>query len=213
MSSNERQWFIVGRWEEFAGEGRANLLRIIALAAFYVVHLLHYREIGIGWLQFGPVGDEVVSRDFHVQVTALAVVWAMLSMGVLLCQRRRVFPAALKFISTGGDVVLLTALLTVADGPRSPLVVGYFLIVALATLRFNLHLIWCATGGSLAGYLVVLGYVDWFATRDIDVPRYHQAMMMLAIALMGIVLGQVVRRVRAMAEDYARRLAAVEGRP
>jgi hypothetical protein len=29
----ERQWYISGRWEEYEGEGRANLLRPISVAA------------------------------------------------------------------------------------------------------------------------------------------------------------------------------------
>ena len=40
----------------------------------------------------------------------------------------------LKFLSAGCDVVLLTSILTIADGPRSALAVGYFLLLALAAL-------------------------------------------------------------------------------
>ena len=43
------------------------------------------------------------------------------------------------------------------------------------------------------------------ATR---VPRYHQLMFLLALVLTGVVLGQVIRRVRWMAQDYAERLAS-----
>ncbi|HVA47833.1 MAG TPA: hypothetical protein VNH11_15805 [Pirellulales bacterium] len=45
----------------------------------------------------------------------------------------------------------MTPVLMLADGPRSPLVVGYFLVVLLAGLRFSLWLVWCATCGSLCG--------------------------------------------------------------
>jgi len=38
----ERQWFIIGRWQEYEGEGRANLLRTIALGVFYLVELYSY---------------------------------------------------------------------------------------------------------------------------------------------------------------------------
>jgi hypothetical protein len=33
--TKERRWFIASRWEEYEGEGRANLLRMIGIAAFY----------------------------------------------------------------------------------------------------------------------------------------------------------------------------------
>jgi hypothetical protein len=40
-----------------------------------------------------------------------------------------------------------------ADGPRSPLIVGYFLIPVLAGLRFQLRLVWFATVAVMLGYL------------------------------------------------------------
>src|SRR5262249_38374414 len=130
--------------------------------------------------------------------------------GTVLCLRRQIFPAALKYFTTCCDVVLLTTILTVADGPRSPLVVGYFLVIVGSALRLQLRLVWCATIGSMAGYLFLLGYARWFApeSRDLTVPRYQQLIMLVALAMTGIILGQVVRRVRAMAEEFAERLAA-----
>ena len=199
----DRQWFIVGRWQEYEGEARANVLRIIAIAAFYTVELVNYH-----WLQ-------VVKTPFHQAVTALAVAWTMVALAVLLCLSQRIFPAVLKFVSTGCDVVLLTAILVVADGPSSPMLVGYFLIVALSTLRFNLPLVRMATVGSMAGYLFLLGYVKWFTApevrEDIGVPRYHQIIFLLALALCGIVLGQVIRRVRGLAKEYAARVQSSKG--
>lgn len=203
--ASDRQWFIVGRWQEYEGEARANLLRIIGIAAFYIVELANYHGLKLGFLEMEHV--EHVTKPFHQAVTALAVAWTMVGLGVLLCLRRQVFPESLKFISTGCDIVLLTAILAVAEGPKSPVLVGYFLVIALAALRFNLPLIWFATGGCGAGYLVLLGYAKWFTERQIRVPRYHQIMFLLAVVLTGVILGQVVRCVRSMAQDYAARLS------
>jgi len=203
--SAARQWYIVGRWQEYEGEARANLLRIIGIAVFYIVELINYHGLPLGFFELPKVAE--VTKPFHQAVTALAVAWTMVGLGVLLCLRRHIFPAQLKFISTGCDVVLLTAILTVADGPKSPLVVGYLLVIALSALRFNLPLVWFSSGASMAGYLFLLGNAKWFreATR---VPRYHQIMFLLALVLTGVLLGQVIRRVRTMAQDYAERLAA-----
>ena len=99
----------------------------------------------------------ISERPFHLAVTSLAVAWTMVGLGVLLCLRGRVFPAAVKYVSTGCDLVLLTALLTVANGPRSPLIAVYFVIVALASLRFSTPLVRFASVGAVAGYLFVLG--------------------------------------------------------
>jgi hypothetical protein len=197
-ASADRQWFIVGRWQEFEGEGRANLLRIAGVGAFYGVELANY------WAG-------VVERPFHQAVTALALAWALVALGVLLCLSLHVFPAALKFLSTAADIVLLTAILVVADGPKSPLVVAYLLLIVLATMRFSLPLIWFASIGSIFGYAFLLGYARWFTERDMHVARYQQAIVVLALALTGIVLGQVIRRVRQMAVEYAARVAADNG--
>ena len=46
--SGDRQWFIVGRWQEYEGEGRTNLIRIAGIAAFYIVELINYRGLKLG---------------------------------------------------------------------------------------------------------------------------------------------------------------------
>ncbi len=205
-ASTDRQWFIVGRWQEYEGESRANLLRIVAIAAFYVVELINRYGLDLGFIEVPRIRD----APFHHAVTALAVAWTMAALGVLLSLRLQFFPTSLKFVSTACDVMFLTAILTVADGPRSPLVLGYLLVIALATLRLQLPLLWFATAGSMAGYVFLLGHAKWFreATR---VPRYHQLIVLLAVLLTGVMLGQVVRRVRWIAEDYANRLEASRG--
>jgi hypothetical protein len=204
--SEDRQWYIVGRWQEYEGEARANLLRIIAIAAFYSIELANYYGFKLGFLEMEHV--EHLTKPFHQAVTALSVAWTMTGLGILLCLRLHIFPAPLKFLSTGFDIGILTAILAVGEGPKSPVIVGYFLIIALASLRLNLPLVWFATLGSMSGYLILLGHAKWFAARDVRVPRYHQLMFLLALALMGVILGQVIRRVRWMAEDYAKRIGS-----
>jgi hypothetical protein len=191
----DRQWFIVGRWQEYEGESRANLFRIAGVGLFYCIELANY------W-------GGVVDRPFHQSVTALALAWAFVALGVLICLTQHVFPASLKFLSTAADLVLLTVILVLADGPKSPLVVAYLLVIVLALLRFSLPLVWFTSIGSISCYMFLLGYAKWFTDRDIRVARYQQAIFLLALALTGIILGQVVRRVRKMASEYAGRVAA-----
>jgi hypothetical protein len=129
-----------------------------------------------------------------------------LGLAILLCLRRQIFPASLKFLSTAGDLVLLTALLMVAEGPKSPLVIAYFIVLALAGLRFSVPLVRFATVSSIVSYGVVIAYARWYATeRNISVPRYHEILMVLGLGLTGITLGQILRRVRSLADDYAQR--------
>jgi hypothetical protein len=209
-AATDRQWFIVGRWQEYAGEIRANLLRIIAISAFYGIELLNYHGLELGFLNMARAPD--LTREFHAAVTALAVAWTMVAVAVHLCIRQRYFPAALKFASTVLDLLILTGILAIADGPRSPLVVGYFLVIALTTLRFNLSLIRLATLGSICGYVVLLGHDRWFRSPApaAFVPRYQQLIVLLALAMTGLILGQVIRRVSSIAREYAVRLSKEE---
>ena len=150
---------------------------------------------------------KVADRTFHITVTAVAVAWTMIGLGVLYCQSHRIFPPVLKYFSIGADIVLLTFILLAASGPMSPLIVAYFLVIALSALRFNLRLVWFASLGSMGGYLILLGYAKWQATH-LRVPRYHQIIFLLSLALTGIIVGQVIRRVRSLAIDYAHRIGS-----
>jgi hypothetical protein len=151
-----------------------------------------------------------VPLEFHQVVTALAIAWIMVALATMVCLRAQILPAGLKYATTLSDVVLLTTILTVADGPRSSLVVGYFLIIVASALRFQERLVWCSTLASMGGYLFLAGFARWYAAPDrgLTVPRYQQLILLLALALAGITLGQVIRRVRALAEEFSARLDA-----
>jgi hypothetical protein len=219
VSATERNWFIAQRWQAYDAEARANLLRIIAIGVFYAVHLWsYYSSQGklpqLGFWQLAEPGE--VGRQFHVLVTLLAAAWAMLALGILLALQQRIFPRWLPYFSTGCDIVLLTSIICLGAAARSPLVAGYFLILIMATLRLSLPLVWFATAGSAFAYLCVLGCARWpdrfgltkllgESSEQLRVPRYHQAITLLAIVLAGVMLGQIVRHVRRLAEQYAQR--------
>jgi hypothetical protein len=202
--SAARQWHIVSRWQEYEGEARANLLRIVGIGCFYAVELLDYHGLNIGSFQYPPIVD----RQFHQFVTGIAFAWALTGLVVLLMQKNRIFPAALKYGTTAADLFFLTWVLVVASGPSSPLVVVYFLVIVLAALRFSLCLVRFATVGAVAAYLFVLGQGKWYSLPPRTVPRHQQLIMVIGLALTGIMLGQIVRRAALMAEEYARRSAA-----
>jgi hypothetical protein len=218
-STTERDWFVAQRWQAYDAESRANLLRIVAIGAFYVVHLWTYfssqgRLPKLGFWQFAEAGE--INRQFHVLVTLIAVAWAMLALGILLALQQRIFPRWLPYFSTACDLVLLTSIICLGSAARSPLVSGYFLILVLATLRLSLPLVWFSTAGSVLAYLAVLGAAKWperlgitklvgETAVELRVPRYHQAITLLAIVLAGVMLGQIVRRVRRLAMELAER--------
>lgn len=200
---SDRHWYIVSRWQEYEAEARANLLRICGIGAFYLIELVNYYGVRLGPVEVHPLPG--VDQQFHVRITMLALLWAMLSLGVLMALRQQWFPDWLKYATTCMDVVLLTSILVVADGPKSPLVVAYFLIMVLAALRFNLRLVQCTSAACMVGYLFLLGYARFGTGRDLRVPRHEQAMVLLALLLCGVILGQMARYIRRLAEDYLRR--------
>ena len=153
-------------------------------------------------------------RKFHSLAIDpdLLLAWMIVAFGTFYCLRVGIFPAVLKYATTASDLALLTAMIAAASGPRSPLVMGYFVILAVGALRLQVRLVWCATLGSMMGYLFLLGFAKWHDVwfglphRDLAVPRYTQLITLLALALTGITLGQMIRRVKAMCEDYSRRI-------
>jgi len=90
------------------------------------------------------------------------------------------------------------------------MVAAYFVLIAFACMRFSLGLVRCATLGSMISYMAVNGYARWYAAPElqaqISVPRFHQALVLLALGMTGVVLGQSIRRARALSTDYADRL-------
>ena len=219
-SASDRAWYIAQRWQQYYGEARANLLRIAAIAVFYSLHLWNYlasqgRLPGWSVLKLSEPG--LIDRRFHLLATLLALAWAAVAAAVLLSLRSRVFPRWISAATTSVDVLMLTCVLGIANGPRSPLTVGYFLIIVLAALRFSLPLVRLATVASALGYVCVLGVAKWpgsfgrDATVDLSVPRFEQLVMLAAIGLCGVFAGQVVRQARQVAEEYAGRLEVGEG--
>jgi len=200
QSPAQRQWFITGRWQAFDGEANANLVRIVAVGLFYIVELIRF---------YGLPSARADQLPFHRQATAIAVAWTLISLAILLLLRLRVFPAGLRYVSTGCDLVLLTTLAALTGGPFSPLVAAYFVVIALAALRFSAPLVWITALASICGYWLLVGLVDkkWF-DADHAVPVTTQLITALSLALTGVILGQVVLRTEAMAHEYSARLSA-----
>jgi hypothetical protein len=195
-----RQWFIVRRWQEFGGETRACLMRVLAITGFYIVQLFHHLNLA---------EPSVEDQKFHRYVTMIAAAWAFSAISTLLCLRKQFFPVYLPFVTTIIDLGLLTVLAALGSGPFSPLTRVYFLLIVLSAIRFNLPLIWCATIGSMAGYMSLVGIADekWFDPQHAVAPL-EQLVTLLALGLTGMFVGQIIRRVPQLAFEFERRMAS-----
>ena len=166
------------------------MLRIAAIGCFYAVELLDYHGLKVGGFEFPPIVD----RKFHELVTGLALAWALTGLAVLLLQKNRVFPAALKYGTTAADLFFLTWVLVLADGPQQP--VGGRLLPRHRAGRAPLQplagpLRDGRRGGRLrvragTGQVVRPAAADRAAAPAID--HGHR------LALTGVILGQIVRR-------------------
>ena len=88
----------------------------------------------------------------------------------------------------------------------------FFLVIALSALRFNLGLVWFTTLGCMLAYEGLVGMSDktWFDEIHTIAP-VENLIVLLSLGMTGIIVGQVIRRVRALAQDYAARLEKGRG--
>ncbi|GAB4210225.1 MAG: hypothetical protein OHK0013_30660 [Sandaracinaceae bacterium] len=199
-----RAWRVATRLSELRGEERANALRIVGIALFYGVELLNRHGLALGPLAI-PAIPEVAGR-FHVMMSMIALAGILGASGVLIGLRNRFFPWWTKYASTGLDVTLVTFALSVADGPRSPLVVIYFPLLVLAALRFSPGLVRTATAACIGSYAFVVLATDRLRP-ELSVPRYQSILFVLSLALVGLVLDHAAREARRVAENFATRAA------
>ena len=193
-------WQDTRRIEAWAGEVRVNLIRLAAIIAFYGNHLVQVYLLR---------DDPAVDRSFHITVTALALAWAMAVLALHICLSRRYVPPALKYVAVSWDIIMVTALLIVTGTPRSPLAVLYFLVIASAPLRLHLRLVYLASLGSMAAYVLFLGYYKYFMVgiesyaKDPErLSRTNQAIFVLALGAAGLLAGQMVRQTRRLVQGY-----------
>lgn len=190
-------WFT----ERWAGEVRVNLFRLGALLAFFAVHIVRYYRLE------NPPPEET---NFHLVATAVALAWGGMVVILYAVLRDHRLPRALPIVAVVGDAVLITTV-AAAAGPRTPLLLLYWLVIASAPLRLSLPVVWAATLTSMAGYLVVLGHhvfvrvgsAAYYADPIHRIPRSHEAITILALAAAGVLAGQVVRQVQRLT-DHSR---------
>jgi hypothetical protein len=197
-TDRDAPWTAAQRAEEWAGELRINLIRMVAIAAFYGQHLINY--------YFRKLAD--LTPEYHLVVTGIALSWTAAALALHIGLARRRGLPYLKYAAVAWDSFMATSLLVVSDGPRSPLLVILFLIVATAALRVHLRLVWVASLLVILSYGVVCGHSRW-VRPETRVPVHHHVIFVLALGSAGLLAGQCVRQTRRFARDYAERLESV----
>ncbi len=175
----------VGRVRRWARRRPALAVTVAALGLFYVNHLVSLYV----WKRPDEAGI------FHRFVTGLLLLWlAGAVVFQYLARETRSNPVVI-YSWAGMDVILFTALLCVADGPRSTILVGYLLLVAGTALRFRISLVWFVTGLSLTGYLWLVLDAHWFRPQLAPAPKAVLPFV-LGLGMMGLIMHLLLRRVR-----------------
>jgi hypothetical protein len=170
------------RKETWNGEAKANRIRMVALAIFGLNEILNYSVF------------HVVDWRFHVGSLLIVFIWFLFAAIFQWMLRHHFLPRSSSFLMASVDVSSMTWLLLFADGPKSPLVGIYFLIIALSGYRLNPPLTLYTSGASVFGYLVVLEFVKRHAPL-FKIPRMHETLVVLCLLLMGMVMTHLVSRV------------------
>lgn len=193
-------WHVTRRLVALRGEERANALRVLGVAVFYAIEVMNHHGLALGPIELPRVAG--VDSNFHALSTALTAAWLALSAAVVLAIKNRIFPPALPYLTTGMDLVLMTGVLTLADGPRSPMVLVLFLIVVLSGLRLSRRLVAFATSGAVISYLFVLGEVGQ-RREALRVPAHWQVTTIAALLLAGGLVYVTLLQARRAVEAYA----------
>jgi hypothetical protein len=201
---SDQRWADARRLEAWAGEVRVNLIRAAAVLVFYGHHLLDVYVYG------RDRSPEAVL--YHAEATAIVLAWMVAIFLLYACLTRRWLPPALPYTATFWDITLISALLIASpDGPRSPLVFLYFVVLAAAPLRLSLPLVYATTLGVMAAACLVMGHYVFFRVgRDAyyatDSPyrlaRSSEIIFLLTVGTAGLLAGQVVRQARRLVDGY-----------
>lgn len=199
-SARPSAWHVTSRLAALRGEERANGLRVLGVAVFYAIEVLNYHGLAVGPLHIPRV--EGVDASFHAMATALAVAWISVAAMVGLATKNRIFPPYLKYLSCAADLFLVGSVLTLADGPRSPVLAILFLIIALAGLRLDGRLVAFTTAGAVLAYVV--SNLEVARRRpELAVPAHWQVTTAAALILLGLIVWQILEQTRRSVEAYA----------
>jgi hypothetical protein len=196
-------WEDARRPEAWAGEVRVNSIRVAALVVFYGYHLLNI---------FAFTNDRELRGSYNAAVSAVVVAWAAGAFALYVCLSRRWMPPSLKYVASAWDLLLITAILIAGrEGPKSPLALLYFAVVAASALRLSLPLVVFATLGAMAAAAISLGHYVFFVVgakeyyavdSTLRISRAHEVIFLLCLGTCGLLAGQMVRQARRLVHGY-----------
>ena len=139
----------------------------------------------------------------HIAVILVLVFWLLIS---LLCQRgleNERHAHWIRLVWSTADPITLSAILLIAQGFGSPLLVVYPTLIAASGFWLRVPLVASTTVTSLLGYLVLL--MDANHRRIAHVPFHWHVLAFVAIVVTGFSVVYLVNRVSALTRFYEQR--------
>ncbi len=184
--------------EERSGEQKMNLVRLVFIAVFFANEFLNRYAFG------------VVDQALHVRAAWTLFVWELFAAAAWLAVNRLGFYARwMKYAAAALDAVFLTLVLVLVEGNNGPLISMYYVLIILSAMRYSGKAILASAGLSAAGYAVVW-YFSFGNPRLRPIPVYMAVLTMLIMALVGVIAGYVVRKMRGLVFRFAENLVRRE---
>lgn len=177
--------------EERSGERKINLIRLVAIAVFFLNELFNFHVLG------------VVEHRLHMRAVWLLLAWEVYAAAAwYLVNRRGVYARWMKYVSAGVDALYLTLILVLVEGNNGPLVPMYYVLIIESALRYSRRAIFASAGFSAAGYAAVW-YYSFGNPRLVPISTYVAVLQILIMALVGAFAGYVVRKMRGLVLKFA----------
>ena len=184
--------------EERSGERKINLIRLAAIAVFFLNELFNFHVLG------------VMEYRLHMRAVWLLLGWeAYVAAAWYLVNRRGVYARWMKYVSTGADALFLTLILILVEGNNGPLVPMYYILIVGSALRYSRRATLAAAGFSAAGYAAVW-YYSFGNPQVAPISAYVAVIQILIMALIGAFAGYVVREMRGLVLKFAHNLVRRE---
>ncbi|MCX5786744.1 MAG: adenylate/guanylate cyclase domain-containing protein [Elusimicrobia bacterium] len=184
--------------EEKAGEQKVNIIRLAAIAVFFADEMLNYYLLG------------AVELRIHIRTIWTLAAWELFAFAAWRqVNLRGGYARWMKYVSTSVDVLFLTFIIIALEANSGPLISLYYLLIAHSALRYSRRAIFAVTGLSAAGYAAVW----WFSfgnPRIQPVPAYAAGINIIAMVVMGVIVGYVVMKMRGLVLKFADNLVRRE---
>lgn len=184
--------------EEKSGERKINLIRLAAIAVFFLNELFNFHVLG------------VVEQRLHLRAVWLLLGWeAYAAAAWYLVNRLAVYARWMKYVSAGTDALFLTLILVLVEGNNGPLVPMYYVLIIESALRYSRRAIFASAGFSAVGYAAVW-YYSFGNPRVAPVSAYVAVIQILIMALVGAFAGYAAKKMRGLVLKFAHNLVRRE---